>query len=113
MPLTSDPKSSVNSAFSDPSLLFAGVDSEASLQEEFGQGDILMLLSPGGLNRLFAVRARSAGYPIITNGIKSHAPGQKVLVAARDSYSELAEAIIGLVDDDTYYQSFGSDQDNG
>jgi hypothetical protein len=80
--------------------------SENELRRQFEDCDTIMLLSPGGLNRLFAIRARYAGYPVITNGFECPHAGPDVLTVPRDSYSSLAEAVIRLVDDETYYRGF-------
>jgi hypothetical protein len=90
------------------SVSIATVVSETQLQDQFRDCDMVMLLSPGSLNRLFVVRAQSVGYPVVVNGFDYPRPGRPTLNVPRDSYSGLAEAIIRLVDDDDYYQSFGS-----
>jgi hypothetical protein len=80
--------------------------SEDELVSIFEESDILLLLSPGGLNRYFMVRARASGYPIISNGIDYSPAFGRGIVVDRDSYSGLADAVIRLVDDEAYYQSF-------
>jgi hypothetical protein len=72
----------------------------------YEQADILMILSPGGLNRDWLVGARAAGYPVIVNGSLVSEAAEGVIVVPRDSYTRLAEAVIRLVDDDEYYRGF-------
>ncbi|MDD4052599.1 MAG: hypothetical protein PHR28_11970 [candidate division Zixibacteria bacterium] len=84
----------------------AGEDDLASL---FGESDIAVFLSSGGINELFVARARAAGFPVIANGFGfavDSGSSVRPVVIPRDSYSALAEAIIRLVDDDVYYRSF-------
>jgi len=93
------------------SLAHRLVTGEADLLSVFAEGDMVMLLSPGGINDLIAVRARTAGFPIIVNGFGFVDPiptPVRAVVVPRDSYSALAEAVIRLVDDDGYYLSFAS-----
>ncbi len=78
----------------------------------FREGDVLILLSVGGLNQCLIRRARAAGYPIITNGIDYSSAGMpplSIIMVPRDSYGGLADAVIRLVDDEEYYRRFGSD----
>ena len=93
------------------SLAHRLITGEADLLSVFADGDMVMLLSPGGFNDLIAVRARTARFPIIVNGFgfvdPTSSPARGVVVP-RDSYSSLAEAVIRLVDDDGYYRSFAS-----
>jgi len=70
----------------------------------FEQADMVLLLSPGGLNRSFVKRARAAGFPVIVNDFESGLSGDSILRVARDSYSQMASAIIRLVDDEEYYR---------
>jgi hypothetical protein len=81
--------------------------SEDDLFSVFEQADIVLLLSSGGLNRCFACRAAAAGYPLICNGFaypSGECPAANVITVDRDSYSGLADAIVRLVDDETYYR---------
>jgi hypothetical protein len=93
----------------DGSINFYSPRSEDELQGLFSAADGVMLLSPGGVNRLFVSRARAAGYPVIVNGLDysetDHDKGRNI-AASRGSYSGLAEALISLVDDETYYRGF-------
>lgn len=93
----------------DGSINFYSPRSEEEIQGLFSAADGVMLLSPGGINRLFVSRARAAGYPVILNGLDypetDHDKG-RYIAASRGSYSELAEAVISLVDDETYYRDF-------
>jgi hypothetical protein len=107
-PLTSHYENYIDPGSLDSSIIIKPVDSEASLKSQFSDSDIVMLLSPGGLNRCFLIRAREAGYPVIANDLNYPEDKQGVISVPRDSYSGLAEAVIRLVDDDAYYQSFGS-----
>ena len=87
------------------------IESELDLASLYEESDIATFLSPGGINELFAARARAAGFPIIVNGFGFAGDGAsstRPVVIPRDSYSALAEAIIRLVDDDAYYRSFAS-----
>jgi len=91
---------------SDQSLYTAAIENDGSLERLFEKADSVMLLSPGGLNRSFRMRARAAGYPVIINGFECAGSDSDVISVTRDSYSRLADAVIGLVDDDDYYRSF-------
>lgn len=93
------------------SLTHRLIAGEADLLSVFADGDMVLLLSPGGINDLIAVRARTAGFPIIVNGfgfVDPNSSPARAVVVPRDSYSALAEAVIRLVDDDGYYRSFAS-----
>jgi hypothetical protein len=82
---------------------------EDDLLAVYTPADILMLLSPGRISRLYADRGYAAGYPIIVNGFDYGRPDDDrpaPIVVPRDSYSALAEAVIKLVDDEEYYRSF-------
>jgi hypothetical protein len=92
----------------DRSIIINTIDSEDYLISLYKESDILMLLSPGGLNRHFLVRAAAAGYPVITNGIDYSAIDSKTITGTRDSFSLLADAVIRLVDDEEYYRSFAA-----
>lgn len=84
--------------------------SENEIQSLFREGDILILLSAGGLSSFFTTRAAAAGYPIILNG-KNLIPRRAnipYITAVRDSYSSLADEIIKLADDETYYRGFSA-----
>lgn len=88
----------------------AVVSSETELQNIYREGDVLLLLTPGGLSRHLVRRAVTAGYPLITNGFDYVSGGDNLRSAVRvirDSYSALAEAIIRLTDDDEYYRRMG------
>ena len=85
--------------------------SEDDLRKIYAESDMLMLLSPGGLDRLFGCRALLAGFPIIANGFDilggtDSEPVAGSVITPRDSYSALADAAIRAVDDEAYYQSF-------
>lgn len=93
----------------DGSINFYSPRSEEEIQGLFSAADGVMLLSPGGVNRLFVSRARAAGYPVIVNGLdysETDNDKDRYIAASRGSYSELAEAVISLVDDETYYRDF-------
>lgn len=93
----------------DGSVNFYSPRSEEEMQGLFSEADGVMLLTPGGLNRLFVARARATGYPVIINGLDYFDIDDdkgRYIPASRGSYSELAEAVISLVDDETYYRSF-------
>lgn len=82
---------------------------ENQLSSIFEEHDILLLLTQGGVNRYFALRAARAGYPIITNGFNISVTGdtkRSYSRAIRDSYSSIADGIIRLVEDEDYYRSF-------
>jgi len=82
---------------------FPGDDND--MQALFRDADILMVLSPGGLNRMVIRRAEAAGYPIIINGIGRFAEHGRYIFVPRDSYGALADAVIRLVDDEAVYRS--------
>jgi hypothetical protein len=82
---------------------------EMEMQGLFSAADSVMLLSSGGVNRMFLSRARAAGFPVIVNGLEypdGDRHGGAYLPVARDSYSGLADAVISLVDDEDHYRSF-------
>jgi len=82
---------------------------ETEMQGLFAEADCVMLLSPGGVNRMFISRARAAGFPVVVNGLDypdNDQSGKSYISADRGSYSGLAEAVISLVDDDTYFRNF-------
>ncbi|MCP4567081.1 MAG: hypothetical protein GY841_05835 [FCB group bacterium] len=89
------------------SLRITCPESEKDFQTLFAASDILLLMSPGGVNRLFGFRAALAGYPVITNGFDYPVnSGGDPVIASRDSYSSLAVAITRMVDDEDYYRGF-------
>ena len=93
----------------DMSLRVSSPQTEKELWGLFSEADVVMLLSPGGVNRMFLARALAAGYPVIANGLDYSAAdpgGRRIVTIPRDSYSSLADAVISLVDDDAYYRSF-------
>lgn len=92
----------------DSSITMTVPRTEENLRAVFEGSDTILLLSPGGLNRFFMVRAQAAGYPVIVNGINYPAVDRKIITTVRDSYSGLADAVIRLVDDDGYFRSFAS-----
>jgi len=97
---------------SDDSVIPAVACTEDELLALFREGDMLILLSAGGLNQCLMMRALAAGYPVITNGIdysSSGMPSRKITIVPRDSYGGLADAVIRLVDDETCYRRFASD----
>ncbi len=82
---------------------------EMEMQGLFAAADSVVLLSAGGVNRMFVSRARAAGFPVIVNGLEYpdlDREGGPYLPVARGSYSGLAEAVISLVDDEDHYRSF-------
>lgn len=82
---------------------------DMEMQGLFAEADCVMLLSPGGVNRMFISRARAAGFPVVVNGLEYSdldRGGGRYLAAARGSYSGLAGAVISLVDDEDHYRSF-------
>jgi hypothetical protein len=97
---------------SDGSIIPAIAHTDDELLALFREGDVLILLSVGGLNQCLIRRARAAGYPIIANGIDYSSAGMpplSIIMVPRDSYGGLADAVIRLVDDEEYYRRFGSD----
>ena len=92
---------------SDNSLRIKSLVSEKDMADLLDSSDIMMLISPGGGNRLFGFRAARAGYPIITNGFEFfYSLGTDPVIASRDSYSALADAVTRMVDDEEYYRGF-------
>ncbi len=82
---------------------------EVEMQGLFAEADSVMLLSPGGVNRMFLSRARAAGFPVIVNGLdypEIDPGGSPCLSVAQGSYGGLAEAVISLIDDEVLYRSF-------
>lgn len=82
---------------------------EMEMQGLFAEADSVLLLSAGGVNRMFVSRARAAGFPVIVNGLEykdGDPDGRRYLRVDRGSYSGLAEAVISLVDDENHYRSF-------
>ncbi len=91
------------------SIIMATPMTEDELRSIYSASDMVVLLSPGGVNRMFVRRAQAACFPIVTNGFEHSvisSSGRQSIVAVRDSYSSLAAEIIGLVDDEGYYRSF-------
>jgi hypothetical protein len=80
--------------------------SHNDLRSLYEQADTLVLLSSGGLNRDWLVRAFAAGYPVVSNGPLLGKDDSRIIAVPRDSYSGLAEAVIRLVDDADHYRSF-------
>ena len=93
----------------DDPIMTRVIESESDLLLLFEQADVLVLLSRGGFNDVFRRRAAAAGYPVIVNGFEYHSsdsvPTGSVTIS-RNSPVAMADAIIRLVDDDTYYRSF-------
>ncbi|MCK5125681.1 MAG: hypothetical protein KAR42_05455 [candidate division Zixibacteria bacterium] len=87
---------------------------EIDATDKFSLADTLLLLTPGGLTPFFAIRARSAGFPIIANGFDLAADNKRInpyyIKVARDSYSAAAEKIISFVDNELEYRRFASIQ---
>ncbi len=104
--LTAGSENNMSSDNFDRSLNLVTPQSECDMQSYFEDADMVLLTSHGGLNRFMMMRARAAGYPVITNGIEYQPHDQKIISVVRDSYSGLAEAVIGLVDDESYYREF-------
>ena len=93
----------------DESFSWVAPTDEDDLLAVYTPADILMLLSPGRISRLYADRGYAAGYPIIINGFAYGRPDDgrpAPIIVPRDSYGALAEAVIKLVDDEDYYRSF-------
>jgi len=91
------------------SIITKSIQSESDLLQLFEQADILVLLSKGGFNDVFSQRAETAGYPVIINGAEYGLENMKPIYPIAVSYNNpvaMAEAIIKLVDNDKYYQSF-------
>jgi hypothetical protein len=99
----------INPEVSKTSIIIETPATEDELRSIYSASDTVMLLSPGGVNRMFICRAQAAGFPIITNGFEHpviSSSARESIVAARDSYSALAGEITRLVDDEDYYRSF-------
>ena len=79
-------------------------ENEKDLAALFKDADIMLLVSPGGLNPIFVSRSRGAGFPIITNGFLLSSNNPPPVVVPRDSYNTIADEIIRMVDDENYYR---------
>jgi hypothetical protein len=91
------------------SFVFCYPRTEQDMQKLFSEADTLMLVSAGGINRHFISRARAAGHPVIVSDLDysgGDTAGYACLSTPRGSYTDLAQAVISLVDDETYYRSF-------
>jgi hypothetical protein len=82
------------------------IGSENDLQNLFAETDILTCLSVGGFNSVLESRASAAGIPAIRFGAKT--TDSAAITVPPGSYSALADAVIKLTDDDTYYRSYAA-----
>ena len=99
----------VRTEVGETSIIIETPTTEDELRSIYSASDMVVLLSPGGVNQMFVRRAKAAGFPIITNGFEHSvisSSGRESIVAARDRYSALAGEITRLVDDEDYYRSF-------
>jgi hypothetical protein len=78
---------------------------DSDLQKLFADSDILVCLSSGGFTPVLEFRARAAGMPCIQSGVHSEASAAGSISVPRGSFSGLADAVIKLTDDDSYYRS--------